>query len=231
MSWSRKSKKERRAAMLVGERMTHPVITVSPDTPMQEALRLMHVENIRRLPVTGSKGKLVGIVSESDLLHASPSDASTLSVWEVNYLLSKLKLEEIMTTEVITVTEDTPIEDAARVMADNKIGGLPVVRDGEVVGIITETDLFKVFLELMGARERGVRLTALLSDVPGELAKLAERVAGLGGNIVALGTFMGETSENRLVTLKVRNIEAEALKEAVAPIVERVVDLRTSGVA
>lgn len=217
--------------MLVGERMSHPVITVSPDTPMQEALRLMRVENIRRLPVTGKGGRLVGIVSESDLLHASPSDASTLSVWEVNYLLSKLKLDEIMTKEVITVVEDTPIEDAARVMADNKIGGLPVVRDREVVGIITETDLFKVFLELMGARERGVRLTALLSDVPGELAKLAETVAGLGGNVVALGTFMGETSENRLVTMKVRNIDSDALREAVTPIVERIVDLRTSGLA
>jgi acetoin utilization protein AcuB len=215
--------------MLVGERMSRPALTITPDTPMQEALRMMRMENIRRLPVVGPRGKLVGIVTETDLLHASPSDASSLSVWEMNYLISKLKIEEIMTRDVITIHEDTPIEDAARIMADNKIGGLPVVRDSEVVGIITETDLFKVFLELMGARERGVRLTALLHDVPGELAKLAEAIAALKGNIVALGTFMGETSENKLVTLKAQGIDAETLQETVEPIVERIVDVRVSG--
>ncbi len=215
--------------MLIGERMSRPALTITPETPMQEALRMMRMENIRRLPVVGARGKLVGIVTETDLLHASPSDASSLSVWEMNYLISKLKIEEIMTSDVITIHEDTPIEDAARIMADNKIGGLPVVRDSEVVGIITETDLFKVFLELMGARERGVRLTALLHDVPGELAKLAEAIAGLKGNIVALGTFLGETSENKLVTLKTQGIDPETLQKAIEPIAERIVDIRVSG--
>lgn len=217
--------------MLVGERMSHPAITISPETPMQEALRMMRMENIRRLPVVGARGKLVGIVTETDLLHASPSDASSLSVWEMNYLLSKLKIEEIMTSDVITIHADTPIEDAARIMADNKIGGLPVVQGRDVVGIITETDLFKLFLELMGARERGVRLTALLPDVPGELAKLAQAIASLGGNIVALGTFMGDSSENRLVTLKASGVDADTLRAAVEPLVERIVDVRVSGVA
>jgi acetoin utilization protein AcuB len=217
--------------MLVGERMSHPAITISPDTPMQEALRMMRMENIRRLPVVGSRGRLVGIVSETDLLHASPSDASSLSVWEMNYLISKLKIEEIMTHDVITIHEDTPIEEAARIMADNKIGGLPVVRDGEVVGIITETDLFKILLELMGARERGVRLTALLSDAPGELAKLTQAIASMGGNIVALGTFMGESSENRMVTLKVRGMDSDTLRQHVEPLVERIIDIRMSEVA
>src|SRR3990170_3638875 len=136
--------------MIVGERMSHPVISVPPDMPIVDALNLMKREHIRRTPVI-KDGKLVGIVSDKDLLNASPSPATSLSVWEMNYLLSKITVKDVMTKDVLTVTEDTPIEEAARIMADNKIGGLPVMRGASVVGIITETDLFKLFLELLGA--------------------------------------------------------------------------------
>jgi acetoin utilization protein AcuB len=212
--------------MFVKERMSHPVISVHPKMSMQDALNLMHKERIRRLPVVDKHGRLVGIVSERDLLHASPSDATSLSVWEITYLLSKITVDRIMTREAITISEDTPIEEAALIMADNKIGGLPVIRDGEVVGIITETDLFKAFLELLGARDAGVRLTALVTNVPGELAKLTKAIYELGGNIVALGTFLGESTENREVTLKVEGVTPQALREVVEPIVDRVVDIR-----
>ena len=131
--------------MLVKERMSDPVITVHPDMPMHEALNLMRSEPIRRLPVVDKPGRLVGIVSERDLLHAAPLDATSLSIWELHYLLSRVTVGKIMTRQVITVTEDTPLEDAARIMADRKIGGLPVVCNGEVVGIVTETDLFTGF--------------------------------------------------------------------------------------
>src|SRR3990170_281956 len=141
--------------MLVGQRMTQPVITIEGEIPVQDALNLMGKEHVRRLPVVDGKGVLTGIVSERDLLHASASSATSLSVWELNYLISKIKVESVMSSDVITVTEDTPVEEAARIMADNKIGGLPVMRGGKVVGIITETDLFKLFLELLGARESG----------------------------------------------------------------------------
>jgi acetoin utilization protein AcuB len=214
--------------MLVEERMTRPVITVRPETPIQEALRLMRTEHFRRAPVVDEHGRLVGIVSERDLLHASPSEATSLSIWEIHYLLSKITVERIMTRQVVTVTGDTPIEEAARIMADNKIGGLPVVRGTEVVGIVTETDLFKVFLELLGARESGVRLSALVADQPGELAKLTSAIYKAGGNILALGTFLGESTENRAVTCKVEGIEAAALKKIVEPVVERITDLRTT---
>jgi acetoin utilization protein AcuB len=214
--------------MLVGERMSHPVITVSPTTPMQEAHKLMRDEKIRRLPVVTEQGKLVGIISESDLLNAAPSDATTLSVWEMNYLLSKITVKEIMTRNVITAHPDTPLEDAARNMVDNKIGGLPVVRNGDVVGIITETDLFKIFLELLGARESGVRLSVLIPHVPGSLAQLTKTIFESDGNIVALGQFLGESSENREVTMKVRNIDQSALEELIKPNVERIIDIRSS---
>jgi acetoin utilization protein AcuB len=212
--------------MLVGERMTHPVITIEPDTPVQEALNMMRRENVRRMPVTDSEGHLVGIVAERDLLHASPSDATSLSVWELNYLLSKIVVKEVMTKDVITITEDTLLETAARIMADRKIGGIPVMRDSKVVGIMTETDLFKIFLEILGARKAGVRLTVMVPNKPGELAQITKAIFDLGGNIIAMGTFLGEDTESSEVTIKVEDIEAEVLRGAVEPMVKRVIDLR-----
>lgn len=213
--------------MLVRERMSHPVITIHPDIALLDALNLMHKEQVRRLPVVDKRGKLVGIVSEGDLLHAGPSSATTFSVYELNYLLSKITVERLMTKEVLTVDENTPLEEAARLMADNKIGGVPVVRDDEVVGIITETDLFKVFLELLGARESGVRLAVLVPNIPGELAMVTKAIFVAGGNILALGTFLGESSENREITMKVADIDAQSLLSVVEPLVKKVIDLRT----
>ncbi len=139
--------------MLVGERMTRNPITTGPDATISDALAMMRREKVRRLPVVGKKGRLLGIVSEKDLLYASPSPATSLSVWEINHLLSRLHVSDVMTSDVITVTEDVFLEDAARMMADNKIGALPVVRGDTLVGIITETDLFKLFIELFGVRD------------------------------------------------------------------------------
>jgi len=212
--------------MLVGERMTRDLIVIRDNTPLDEAMKIMRDNKIRRLPVLNKKGALVGIVSERDLLYASPSPATSLSIYELHYLLSKITVAEVMTTEVITVTEDTPLEEAARIMADNKIGGLPVVRDGKLVGIITETDLFKIFLELLGAREMGVRLTMLVPDEKGLLAKVTGKIAELGGNIVSLGTFLGEDPTNALLTIKVQDVEEEDLVKAMEPLAMEMVDVR-----
>jgi acetoin utilization protein AcuB len=212
--------------MLVGERMTRNPLTTAPDTPVTEALNFMRREKVRRLPVVDKKGKLIGIISEMDLLYASPSPATSLSVWEVNYLLAKLEVQEVMTKKVITVTEDVPLEDAARIMADNKIGGLPVVRDGTVVGIITETDLFKIFIELFGARQRGVRLTMLVPAIKGELAKITTEIASRNGNILALGTFLGEDPTNALIAIKVEDVPKDELVNALKPLVLEVIDAR-----
>ena len=211
--------------MLVGERMSHPVITIPPDMPIVDVLNLMKREHIRRTPVI-KNGKLVGIVSDKDLLNASPSPATSLSVWEMNYLLSKITIKDVMTRKVLTVTEDMPIEQAARIMVDNKIGGLPVLRGDQVVGIITETDLFKVFLELMGAREMGVRVTALVHEERGQLARLTQAIASAGGNFIAFGQFTGETVENRLITFKVAGLGLEQVQEIATPLVEKITDIR-----
>ena len=211
--------------MLVGGRMSHPVISVSPETPIHDALALFKKEHIRRAPVI-KDGKLVGIISETDLLNASPSPISTLSIWEMNYLLSKVTVKQVMSKKVITATEDTPIEEAARIMADNKIGGLPVIRSGKVIGIITETDLFKIFTELMGARDKGVRVTALLNNKPGELAKITKAIATAGGNFISFGQFSGEDPNSQLITFKVAGLKKEEVKKAIWDIAKEVWDIR-----
>ena len=214
--------------MLVRERMSRPVITVQQEIPIMEAHTVMRNEHIRRLPVMDKRKRLVGIISEKDILHAKPSGATSLSIWEVHYLLGEITVKKVMTRDVITVNEDMPIEEAARIMADNKIGGLPVLRDDKVVGIITETDLFKIFLEMLGARERGIRLATLVPNTPEGLVQLTKAIFDIGGNILALGTFLGESCDNREVTMKVAGVSAQALEEAIEPFVERIVDIHES---
>lgn len=213
--------------MFVGERMSRPVISVTPDTPINDALAMFKKEHIRRAPVV-HKGKLVGIVSETDLLNASPSDVSTLSIWEMNYMLSKITIQHVMTKKVISVNKDTPIEEAARIMADKKIGGLPVLDRDKVVGMITETDLFKVFLELMGARDKGIRVTATIDEKPGELAKVTKAIASAGGNFVSFGFFDGDDPTTKILTFKVAGMKKEDVRKALANVVKKFWDIRQS---
>jgi acetoin utilization protein AcuB len=206
--------------------MTHNPVTIKDDTSLDDALRIMRENKVRRLPILDKKGKLVGIVSEKDLLYASPSPATSLSVWEIHGLLARIKIKELMTKNVITVCEDCPIEEAARVMVDNKIGGLPVMRGDQLVGIITETDLFKVFLELLGARTQGTRFTLLVPDKKGMLAAVTEQVTSLGGNIMALGTFLGDDPSNRTITMKVQDVDKEELWPKLEQLGIKLLDVR-----
>lgn len=130
--------------------MTPNPITISPKTTLPEAHQIMKEKRIRRLPVVDEEGRLVGIVTLGDIREASPSDATSLSIFELNYLLARLTVDKIMSRKVITVTPDTPIYEAARLMLEHKIGGLPVVVDSRVVGIITESDIFKMVVRLAG---------------------------------------------------------------------------------
>jgi len=138
--------------MIVRDYMSVPVVTVTPETSFQDALALLRQRKIRRVPVVDKAGRLVGIITERDLLHAAPSPATSLSVWELNYLLWRLQVEGLMTRKVLTVQPATPLQDAAQLMLEHKIGGLPVVDDhNQVVGVITETDIFRVFVKLLTA--------------------------------------------------------------------------------
>ena len=211
--------------MFVGERMSRPVISVSPDAPINEVLIMFRKEHIRRAPVI-KNGKLVGIISERDLLNASPSSATSLSVWELNYLISKVTVKDVMSKKVISIDTDTPIEEAARIMADRKIGGLPVTSAGKVVGIITETDLFKIFLELMGARQKALRVTATIPEQPGELAKVTRAIANAGGDFIAFGMFSGPDANSRVLTFKVEGMTREKVKAALGDVVLKFWDIR-----
>ncbi len=211
--------------MLVGERMSRPVISITRDMPIHDALALFKKERIRRAPVL-KDGKLIGIISDKDLLNASPSQATSLSVWEMNYMLSKITVKEVMTREVLTVQADTPIEEAARIMADNKIGGVPVMKADKVVGMITETDLFKIFLELMGARTKGIRVTAIAEDHPGQLAMITKAIADAGGNFISFGQFATEDGKTVIVTFKVAEMKLEDVKKALTKVVVKFVDVR-----
>jgi acetoin utilization protein AcuB len=212
--------------MLVSERMTHPVLTIKPDVPVQDALTLMKRDKIHRYPVVDKGGKLLGIVTESDLMNASPSEATTLSVWEITALVAKITVERVMTKKVITVTEDTTIEEAARILADSSVGGLPVLRDNKLVGIITESDLFHIFLEMLGARTTGVRVTLEVLDVPGKLAELTTVISQMGGNIHGMGAIQGESTDSSTLTLKISNVTLEELKKALEPLVVKILDIR-----
>jgi len=136
--------------MKVADIYTRNPVVVDPETSAPQARKLMEEHKIRRLPVVDN-GKLVGIVTLSDLLKAAPSPATTLSVWELNYLLDRVKVKEIMTRDVVTTTPDADLKTVASIMAERKIGGLPVVENGKVVGIITESDVFRALVKLLDA--------------------------------------------------------------------------------
>lgn len=217
--------------MLIKQRMSHPVKTIEADVPVIEALKRMKHDRLSSYPVVNSHGKLIGIVSETDLIKASPSDATTLSVWEVNTLLSKITVGKVMTTNVITIPEDTVVEEAARVMVDNDIDGLPVMRGNELVGFIAEGDLFSLFMEMLGARNSGIRVSVLIKDEEGMLVQLSRRIFEAGGNLVAFSTFLGESTQTREMVFKVNGLDENAIVEAVKPVVEKILDVRTMTIA
>jgi len=203
----------------------HP-ITVTPDTSLYDALAIIREEKIRRLPVVDPSGKLVGIVSEKDMLYVSPSPATTLSVDDVTYQITKNKIKELMTTEVITVEDDCPVEEAARIMADNSISGLPVMRAGTLVGMVTESDLFKVFIELLGARMHGMRVSLRITEGVGVLARLTSALASLNGDIVTLGTFQDDNQDSRIITIKLTGLDEAQIRQVAADLHAEILDIR-----
>ncbi|MGB9791998.1 MAG: CBS and ACT domain-containing protein [Thermacetogeniaceae bacterium] len=199
--------------MLVRDKMTPNPITITPQTTIADALSLMREHKIRRLPVL-DKGKLVGIVTDRDLMEVSPSPATSLSIFELNYLLSRMKIEKIIKKQkVITIRPDAFLEEAALIMRDNEIGAIPVVEDGKLVGIITESNIFDAFIELMGLRDPGTRLTLEMEDKPGMLAKVTEIIWKNGGDISHLAVFHGDS--NRVILIvQLRTTDATAISEA-----------------
>ncbi len=214
--------------MYVGQRMTLNPITASPETTHSQAYKLMRDHDIRHLPVV-DRDKLVGFVVEEDLLRAQPSAATTLSIYEVYSLLDKLKLKEIMISPVYTVEENCPMEEAARIMQEYKISGLPVMRGERLMGIITEMDIFRAFIEVLGGSEQGLAFSVKLEDKPGALATVTRAVAAAGGNIISLVTFRAGERGTGEIYIKEKGADQEKLEELIRE--EAHADLLTIGPA
>ncbi len=195
--------------MFVADRMTPNPVTISPDTTVTAAQEMMKNNRFRRLPVMDGE-KLVGWVTEEDLRQVAPSSATTLSVYEINYLLAKLKIVDVMIKDVIVVKADAPIEEAALLMLQYKIGGMPVLdADEKVVGVVTETDIFKAFLEMSGvATDKTTRFTLKVSDRVGVLEALGGLFARKGLSIASIAVYQTTEDAVKLI-LRVRGAEEE----------------------
>ena len=174
--------------MLVKDWMSKHVITVDTNDSMHEATKLLKEHNIRMLPVM-KKSKLVGIVTDRDLKNASASDATSLEIHELLYLLMKVKVKEIMTRNPITIPSNYTVEETAAILLSNKISGAPVVdHSGGLVGVITKTDLFRVLISLTGVGKKGIQFAFQIEDSPGSIKELADVIRAFGGRMVSILT-------------------------------------------
>jgi len=211
--------------MLVKDRMTPNPETVTTDTSLKDALGLVRSRPFRHLPVLEENGKLAGIVTEKSLVYASPTPTTTLSVFEVDYILSRTKIGQVIEGPVVTVGPNLPIEEAARVMIDHRIGCLPVVEDDELIGIISDTDIFRVFVEGLGGGHPSLRITVIIPEKVGSLARVVSRIVALGGNIYSLGMFWGERPDDRVVTFRLESVDRETVVQALEADGIQVVDV------
>ncbi len=212
--------------MIIERRMTRNPVTATPEMSVAEASALMKREKVHRLPVLDKDKKLVGIISEKDILYASPSPVSSLSIHEMAYLLSQLTVKKLMTRDVVTIKKDTTVEEAARLMVDQDLSSLPVIEDGKLIGIVSKSDLFKILLELFGARHYGIRMSFLVEDKPGAIARISGVLAASGVDIIAFGTFMGTDSTNAVCTIKLQGITKAEAVDLVKPHVIEILDIR-----
>jgi acetoin utilization protein AcuB len=182
--------------MRIRDVMTKNPITVDSETLVLDAQRMMKENNIRRLPVV-DKGNLVGIVTQHDLLQASPSPATSLSIHELNYLLAKMKVKEVMKKNPFTLTPDTPFEEALRIGQDKKIGSFPVMDKGKLVGIITESDTVRFLTRALGLREEGSRVT----------------IEGLGGKFGDLEKIIAIANQRQTIILSMISLARPEKKD------------------
>lgn len=212
--------------MIIERRMTRNPVTATPDMSIAEASALMKQEKVHRLPVLDREKKLVGIITEKDILYATPSPASSLSIHEMAYLLSKLTVKKLMSKNVVTINKDTTVEEAARMMVDQDLSSLPVLEGDKLIGIVTKSDMFKILLELFGARHFGVRVSFIVEDKPGTIAKISQALSEQGIDIITFGTFMGTDPTNAICTIKVQGAPISKVVEIIKPFVSQLLDVR-----
>ncbi len=199
--------------MLVRKKMKTDLITITKNERMTMAKKILEEKNIRHLPVVEGK-KLIGLVTNMDIRKAEASPATSLEIRELHYLLDKLTVGEIMTRNVITISPDISVEEAATILHDNKIGCLPVVEDGNLVGIITENDVMEILINVMGMKEKGSRLEVLAEDKPGALAEITRIIKEHNVNIISVVTDVADEPGKRVVVFKLKTFYFEPIKKA-----------------
>ena len=210
--------------MTVSKNMTINPVTTTPDMGVFEAFELMKSEGVQRLPVLDGEGNLVGIISEKNITSAAAD--KEVSIVEFALLLSKIKVGDVMTKEVITVSVEDPVEMAARKMSDNDISILPVVdNNGILVGVVSRSDLFRLLLELFGTRHYGIRVTFRIKDQKGVIAKLAIALEKIGANIVSIGNLDSDQGYSTII-MKINGVEESLIKDALTPLVDGNLDIR-----
>jgi acetoin utilization protein AcuB len=191
------------------EKIQKNPVTINPEASFFDARNLIHEKGIRHLPVVDKNNALVGIVTDRDIREAAPSDATLLSVQELNYLLGKLKVSSFMTpkAKLITITPDTLIEEAVQLMHDNKIGCLPVVEGGKLYGIFTETDALDHLVDIFGFKQKGTRLTVALEDKPGSLLGILEVFKKHNLSVISIVTPSFLVEGKRITAIRIRTEE------------------------
>mgnify|MGYP001011602518 FL=1 len=201
--------------MKVKEMMSTDVLTISLDANVNEAFRIMKEKNVRRLPVM-NQGKLVGIITLSDLNQAAPSAATSLSIHELNYLLARTKVKDIfpVNQKVVTVSPENYIETAAKLMLQHQISSLPVMDGEKLVGIITETDLFRALVDILGVKRAHTRIDTLIPEGPGSLAEITGLMASRGINIINTVVYYDASLDKYKVILRIEELDYEPVVEA-----------------
>ena len=197
--------------MYVKNRMSANPYTIEEDAPITEVIELMRQKNLKRVPVVRGD-RVVGMLTNTDIQKVSPTKATTLSIYVLNYLLSKTKVSDAMSKEVISIGPDALLEEAALLMRDNKVGTLVVVEDGKLVGIITESDIFDAFIDLFGFRNAGSRITINAADVPGALADIGQIFSSEGANITHIVAYRGTAGRSDVV-IRTNAINTESIEK------------------
>lgn len=212
--------------MIVRDFMTKNPIYTNPKELISNVKSTMDREQITKVPVLDEAGKLIGVITKTDLKKTMPSNATTLDIYELSYLLSKMTVEKVMKKSPITIQKDATIEEAARLMAEKGISSL-IVMDGEVLsGILTKSDLFRAVVDMFGLRYDGVRASVEVCDNPGELAIISKAIADKNGKIVSVITADGSDVTKRILTLKIIGISKETVEEILKELNADIKDIR-----
>ncbi len=205
--------------MLVKNWMSKNVITIDAEDSMQHAIKFLKEHKINLLPVM-KKGKLAGVITDRDLKKSSPSEATTLDMHELLYLLSKIKVEDIMSKKLYTVPDNYTVEEAAEILLEKRISGVPVVDEkGNIVGIITKNDIFRVLISLTGLGKKGVQIAVRLKDIPGAIKEVRELIRKYDGRTSCILTSSENVPDGKLnVYFRIYQVEKAKLQALVKEI-------------